>query len=457
MPAHPLGYNYINDVWYKFTAATATAQLDLANVSTNILVKVFNSTLTSVISFDGGATGAINSNTTFGLSGLTVGQEYYLRIMLCAPPATVVPNGILQNFSICISGVPTVAIADGAVGTCALIDGPVTSNNAAVWKHFTDAGKLLASVFDAPGGAGMGLMTGRYYRNTGSIRYGFSPDNPYLDRNFEITPTTQPTNPVRVKFYFTVAELNRMIAASTSLRSINDLRFIKFSAAPCNSFISNAGGVFDTPISYGQISPDILYIEVLIPSFSSFFIGTDSLMILPNNEIIFDAILNNHIVNIKWRVNKENAIQYFDIEKSFDGKEFATIIRKNASTINEYEYNDLFANKETFYRIKAVMKDGKTEYTKTKLIKPIATNSDIILYPNPVDKTIQINITANKPDNTQHIDIFDNLGKLILQKKINILQGNQTIAVDLSTLKTGNYYLRLYVDGISLGKAFTKY
>ncbi len=77
--------------------------------------------------------------------------------------------------------------------------------------HFTSGGTRVASI--NPEGQDLGNTEVKvFFNNTGIDRH--SNVQYYLDRNIVIQPTNAPVGNVRVRFYFTDAEINELINAT---------------------------------------------------------------------------------------------------------------------------------------------------------------------------------------------------------------------------------------------------
>ena len=74
--------------------------------------------------------------------------------------------------------------------------------------------------------------------------------------------------------------------------------------------------------------------------------------------------------------------------------------------------------------------------------------ADVVIYPNPVDKELNIETTANITNKIA--TVFDINGKRILNIKL------KSNALDVSSLESGIYFLRLESDGKSIKRKFIK-
>ena len=77
-------------------------------------------------------------------------------------------------------------------------------------------------------------------------------------------------------------------------------------------------------------------------------------------------------------------------------------------------------------------------------------SNTINLYPNPAQDHITINNTSNST--ITQVDIYNLLGAKIDELTINSLEA----VIDVSTLKTGTYFLKIYVDSVVVTKKIIK-
>ncbi|MBK6975910.1 MAG: T9SS type A sorting domain-containing protein [Cytophagaceae bacterium] len=158
---------------------------------------------------------------------------------------------------------------------------------------------------------------------------------------------------------------------------------------------------------------------------------------LPVNIISFDSeVTNNQSVKLIWKTASETNNQYFDVQRSTNGKDFTMIGRVNGKgntqeTIS-YEYSDNQPkNGINYYRLKQVDFNGKSEYSKIIAAQEISGLTKV--YPNPVKDILQINDSQV----VKEIEIIDFSGKIFYKKVV----GGDTY--DVSAVPAGNYILLL--------------
>lgn len=458
--AHPSGFTYAGDVWFKFTASTSIANIQLGNNPIS-MVKVYNNALTTELPYlNPLATGAIGvDGGSLQVGSLTVGANYYIRVAIAYNAAVnpIPTNGLNKNFNICVYGLSSFAAANnaGAIGSCRTANGSATSSNSNTWLHLTDDGDIVASVFDNPGGAGMGLLTAEYQINTAAVRSTTSGVK-YLDRNYTITPTTQPTNPVRVRLYFTKTEIDNLINASTGTSSpatsISDLRIHKLSGIACNTVIAPFAGGFYNILGFGELTTTVYYVDVEVPAFSSFFIGPPGISILPTGLQNFAGSLQQNKVVLNWQISSAEGVQFI-IEKSVDGKNFVSIGTEIGKQSSEYNFVDNKLSGKQYYRLKLMQKDGGISYSKIVLINATTKTNELMVYPNPVKNNqlqIQLNATKAEQASWQLINAF---GQQIDAGKLQVQQGIQTQSLQFKATASGTYLLKIWVNGEWLSKA----
>jgi len=156
---------------------------------------------------------------------------------------------------------------------------------------------------------------------------------------------------------------------------------------------------------------------------------------LPVNLISFDSeVTNNQSVKLTWTTASETNNQYFDIQRSTNGKDFTMIGRVNGKGNSQetiaYEYTDKQPkNGVNYYRLKQVDFNGKSEYSKIIASKEISGLTKV--YPNPVNNILQVNDSQVVSD----IKLFDFAGKIFYQ---NTVKKDQ---YDISDVPAGNYIL----------------
>ncbi|MFP5041186.1 T9SS type A sorting domain-containing protein [Parasediminibacterium sp. JCM 36343] len=124
-----------------------------------------------------------------------------------------------------------------------------------------------------------------------------------------------------------------------------------------------------------------------------------------------------------WVTTREINTAYFNIQRSTDGRNFATIGKTTATGGGFYTFTDAHAadalaqNSTLYYRLQVVGKDGTISYSETKSINTQPLAPSISIYPNPAKNFILVD-----GKNINQINIMDNMGKVVAAKAgLNIL------------------------------------
>lgn len=99
--------------------------------------------------------------------------------------------------------------------------------------------------------------------------------------------------------------------------------------------------------------------------------------LLPVRLISFSAQTVRNIVNVRWQTAEETDHDYFEVERSTDGRNYAVLKRiagMEGTGLKTYEWQDmsvaLISSAHVYYRLKIVSLAGKEEYSKTVIIQP---------------------------------------------------------------------------------------
>ncbi|MGH2647017.1 MAG: T9SS type A sorting domain-containing protein, partial [Ginsengibacter sp.] len=172
---------------------------------------------------------------------------------------------------------------------------------------------------------------------------------------------------------------------------------------------------------------------------------------LPVTLTNFAARWNNNTVDLQWQITNEINLSNFELEYSNDGTHFsklATLPYHNS--ISNYTYSHLTPSVKNFYRLKLVDADGKFFYSKILSVqKNISGAKAVVIYPNPAynDLTLQVITTNNEK---LFVKIFDNSGRLVLNKNYTVQSGQNYISIDgIDKLPASNYIVTVKSQSIN--------
>lgn len=173
---------------------------------------------------------------------------------------------------------------------------------------------------------------------------------------------------------------------------------------------------------------------------------------VPVRLISFSGNMNNNKVTLQWTVGENEITDQFEVERSFDGKEFnmaALVFSTEKAGAENYYYAENIASDKVFYRLKMADKSGVITYSKVLVFQTkTGAGNDLRILGNPVTDKLTLSFQA---ENTQPVEIkvIDMSGRTIHQQKVNSSKGINTISISLpATIKTGIYIVDLF-DGVN--------
>jgi hypothetical protein len=168
-------------------------------------------------------------------------------------------------------------------------------------------------------------------------------------------------------------------------------------------------------------------------------------IILPVSLVDFSASLtSDQKVKLNWQTASEQNASEFIIERSADGRNYASIgsVAATGNTVitNEYTFTDADPKPVNIYRIRMMDADGKSQYSKTLMIKLGESMQSIKVFPNPVKDVLQL---QTKMKGNLSIRIYDVAGQMVkLMEAVNSGISFST-TLDVDALPKGVYHLEL--------------
>lgn len=167
--------------------------------------------------------------------------------------------------------------------------------------------------------------------------------------------------------------------------------------------------------------------------------------VLPIELLDFDAHLVKNQVDLTWKTASEVNSDFFDVQKSNDGKHFKSIGQVKAagesSTLLKYAFTDFERlNNITYYRLQEIDKDGKKQLSPIKTIN----RTDKIryeIYPNPVGDVLGVYLSSQYAVDVE-LSLFDLQGRrlaFIQRHGVDEILEN----VNMARYAAGNYLLKI--------------
>lgn len=176
---------------------------------------------------------------------------------------------------------------------------------------------------------------------------------------------------------------------------------------------------------------------------------TSDVSILPIELLSFNAEKDGKIVKLNWEITSSSNPKLFVVERSSDNVIYTELETIKGSYKTTYSYLDVSLKSEGFYyyRLKMIDKEGKISYSHTrKLYFDYDKFLVESIYPQPT-KASQVFVTVlAKETEKVNYSISDASGKLIITNSTELKKGTNSLPINISTLKAGNYFISFYTN-----------
>ena len=168
--------------------------------------------------------------------------------------------------------------------------------------------------------------------------------------------------------------------------------------------------------------------------------------VLPVRLTSFQGNINqNNKALLQWTVENNNEVYQFEVQRSFDGKEFKTIgLVFSSEKINKEEYmfyETIGSYERVMYRLKMTDKKNDVSYSKILVFQGKSTTvSTMKVHGNPVSDQLVFSYTDLK-NGPVNIKIYDMAGKVVMSDKINSREGHNIVNFPLASNLTPNMYV----------------
>ncbi len=168
---------------------------------------------------------------------------------------------------------------------------------------------------------------------------------------------------------------------------------------------------------------------------------TDLLSALPVQLLSFTAQGKAGINTLTWEVAAEKNIQYYEIQRADDGKNFTSIDlvkAKNTGEKTTYTYIDKQAKGTVYYRLHIVELNQQDNKYSSVVVVNEKTNqkNNLTFYPNPAIDEITLQNQHNEA--IGKVSLYDVAGKLVYEKQFNDTQ----VRIPLTGFEKGIYFLQ---------------
>ena len=168
-----------------------------------------------------------------------------------------------------------------------------------------------------------------------------------------------------------------------------------------------------------------------------FYVGTP----LPVSWLSFTAWRSGAAVQLKWNVVADAACQYFEVERSSDGKHFEAlgkVDKQNGTGPVAYDFTDTAPlSGISYYRLRQVDADGQYRYSPVVAIRSDEGEGPLMLN-NPAQETLYIT-GGNRLQSGTVYELIHISGKIVQRLRSD---GSYRQTISLARLSPGHYWLR---------------
>jgi len=177
-------------------------------------------------------------------------------------------------------------------------------------------------------------------------------------------------------------------------------------------------------------------------------------VVLQHNLLSAASQYKNKAVTLNWKVAANEYVNYFQVERSFDGRNFELIHQMPRIVYKEgeqeYSYTDRLGNElpaAVYYRIRLVQHSGNNLLSKL-LYHQIENNEEPgpLVFPNPVMQTLQLHFSSPVTTRTA-VKLLNGQGRLVYGYSAAVISGNNRINMALPENIQPGYYVLVIQTG----------
>lgn len=307
--------------------------------------------------------------------------------------------------------------------------------NATVYYHDPDSGKLLAKIKN---------LTSHDYGCTSvqidragiddAVWFG---THKITTKTFKVTSANDlPNGNYEITLYYKAPELPNFNGAS--IKSMGKSEVSIQQGTPANSVLA--------PMQLSTFNNDYAYTATFNSNFGGF--GLSDVLNGDPLPVKLSAFRGEHTSEgnvLTWETDAEFNSEYFEVERSVNGKDFGPIARITAagSSTNIRRYSSIDSKCDpgmNYYRLKLVDIDKSYSYSRIIALEvPEQYKQEV--YPNPVSKVLTIK-TSDIRVGPVKIEVINSAGQMVLQLQEKETEGDQ-ILIDVCKIPAGLYQVRI--------------
>ena len=167
---------------------------------------------------------------------------------------------------------------------------------------------------------------------------------------------------------------------------------------------------------------------------------------LPALILSFTGTTDNSAAELNWVMENETNCKWFVIERSNQSGSFdsiSVVAGLNNDHQTSYNFEDQhMMNGNNYYRLRQVDRDGVVKYSQViNLYNNIGTTK-MEVYPNPASAVVNYSISSPTADQIT-VQVYNMAGVVMMTRQQQLTAGTNQQSLAISTLKTGNYFLKI--------------
>jgi hypothetical protein len=187
-------------------------------------------------------------------------------------------------------------------------------------------------------------------------------------------------------------------------------------------------------------------LTIALPNLSAYHVVLKRNNIVPLDLLSFDAKMVNNAAHLSWQTANEDKVDYFEVEKSANGKVFTPLSKTPAKNVPSQNYSAVdekpFAD-VSYYRLKMVDIDGRFTYSAIKsVVFEENKKHHVRIYPNPTSDKLTIEFTAEQEEVVE-FELINTNGQIAHTDKLACRVGSNSILFNTSRFPEGLYALRI--------------
>ncbi len=159
---------------------------------------------------------------------------------------------------------------------------------------------------------------------------------------------------------------------------------------------------------------------------------------------------------LNWNVENNNHLENFIVQHSTNNIDYTNVARINYAGENSFSQQLTLTEGINYIRLASLNKKGEINYSQVFTAKyGTFIQSSLHITPNPTKGNVLVSLKIDKTENIT-FTISDLQGRVVAQQSRKLEKGENTISIDASNLKAGNYILKTIVSDTPISQLFIK-